>query len=724
MQTQKLLQEIYQDQNIINKINDLFGAMGKSIQTYDTKAINKAIELAAQYHSGQVRASGDPYIIHPIAVAEIAAEMNLDTASIITAILHDTVEDTELSVVNIETIFGKDISILVEGVTKLTRLEFKSDQMKQAENFRKLFVAMSEDIRVLLVKLADRLHNMRTIHFLTKEAKKQRIALETMEIYAPLAERMGMHNFKTELQDIAFEVLYPNVRESILCRLNEIAHDGATLIDKIIQELQDHLKSENIEATVMGRQKTPYSIWMKMNQKNVSFDQLSDIIAFRIIVQKPQDCYLALGVIHGKYKMVPENFQDFISTPKHNAYQSIHTLVIGPLQQRIEVQIRTNEMHEIAEFGVAAHWRYKQKYLDHCGKQFRWIRELLSVLDQAKDPEEFISNTKLEMYYDQVFCFTPKGKLIALPKGASTIDFAYGIHSEVGNHCIGAKVNGQLAPLKTILKNGDQVEILTSKNQVLNQSWEAYVVTGRAKSEIRKFLRQQSIEQFSCLGKDMLEKAFKSVNMSINQIDLEIAITKFRKTNAQDLFCSIGDGNIDREEVLKLYKPKSKISDKFFLFKFVKTPRKQEAVSIKGLVSGMAIHYAGCCHPIPGDSILGVIHTGKGITIHSAGCEYLEHLKTNEFEPVLLEWNHETNQEAFVTRVSVKIINEPGGIASISSAFAQEKCNIVNFKIINRSIDFYQVIVDVEVTNVNHLNTLLTILRRKKEILQIDRIKT
>ncbi|MDX1916818.1 MAG: HD domain-containing protein, partial [Rickettsiaceae bacterium] len=356
------------DKIIQDKVESLFGVISSSPQLYDKILISEAINIASKCHNGQVRASGEPYITHPLEVAEIIAEMNLDTASVITAILHDTVEDTYLTIDDIEKTFGRNIANLVEGVTKLTRLEFKSDQIHQAENFRKLLLAMSEDIRVLVVKLADRLHNMRTIHYLQKDSKKQKIALETMEIYAPLAERIGMHSFKTELQDIAFEILYPNVRESILARLNEIAHDGSSLIEKIIIELQKLLHEAGVDGEVMGRQKTPYSIWMKMNQKNIGFDQLSDIIAFRVIVNKLQDCYITLGIIHSKYKMVPENFQDFISTPKNNGYQSIHTIVIGPFQQRIEVQIRTLEMHQVAELGVAAHWRYKQQYKSPDGK--------------------------------------------------------------------------------------------------------------------------------------------------------------------------------------------------------------------------------------------------------------------------------------------------------------------------------------------------------------------
>ncbi|MDX2050288.1 MAG: bifunctional (p)ppGpp synthetase/guanosine-3',5'-bis(diphosphate) 3'-pyrophosphohydrolase [Rickettsiaceae bacterium] len=702
----------------------LFEIINSCPHNYDINLINKSIDLASEYHKGQKRASGEDYITHPIAVAEIVASMNLDTDSIITAILHDTVEDTRLTPEMIETIFGKDVANLVRGVTKLNRLKFKSDQIKQAENFRKLLIAMSEDIRVLIVKLSDRLHNMRTINYIENQAKRQKIAIETMEIYAPLAERIGMHQCKTELQDIAFDVIYPNVRDSILRRLNEIALDGQELIENIIDELKSHFEKANIKTEVMGRQKTPYSIWMKMNQKNVGFDQLSDIIAFRIIVDKLEDCYHALGIIHSKYKMVPDHFQDFISTPKNNGYQSIHTVVIGPFQQRIEVQIRTRSMHDIAEYGVAAHWRYKQQYSAPDGKQFRWIRELLYILDQAKDPEEFISHTKLEMYYDQVFCFTPKGKLIVLPKGATAIDFAYGIHTEVGNHCSGVKVNGQLMPLKTILKNGDQVEILTSKTQTPNKSWEAYAVTGRAKSEIRKYMRQQSIEQFACLGRDMLQKALNSASINLNDIDLNIAVKKFGKSSKEDLFCAIGDGNVSRDEVVKLYNSTGKHDiNPFSLFNFSKSEVKQESVSIKGLISGMAIHYAGCCHPIPGDQILGIIHTGKGVTIHSSECEYLEHLSKNGFDPLPLEWDYESEGK-FIARLSAKLVNEPGSLASISSEFAKNKCNIVNFKIVNKGQDLFEVLVDIEVKNTEHLKEVLISLRNKSEVTEIKRLRS
>lgn len=693
-------------------------------QNFDLKLIEKALDLAYKYHGKQTRASGEPYITHPIAVAEIIVDMNLDSASVITALLHDTVEDTDLTIEQVEEEFGKDVASLVAGVTKLTRLEFKSDQIKQAENFRKLLLAMSEDIRVLLVKLADRLHNMRTIDFLPSEEKRQKISLETMEIYAPLAERIGMHQCKTELQDIAFRILYPNVRESILSRLNEIAENGSELIEKIIIELGNHLKEASIDNKIFGRQKTPHSIWMKMKQKNVGFDQLSDIIAFRIVVHTVQDCYRALGVIHTSYKMVPGSFQDFISTPKNNGYQSMHTVVIGPLKQRIEIQIRTEEMHEIAELGVAAHWKYKQQYNAPDGKQFRWIRELLHILDQAKDPEEFISNTKLAMYYDQVFCFTPKGKLIALPKGATAVDFAYSVHSKVGFHCAGVKINGNVETLRKELRNGDQVEIITNKTQVPDPAWEEFVITGRARAEIKKYVRQQRIEQCSILGKDMLEMAFKNVGLELTKEHLKKAENEFKKTSAEDLFCAVGEGIIPRDDVVKLFKlPATSLVEKLSIFKFKKPIKSNEAISIKGLVPGMAIHYAVCCHPIPGDNIVGVMHAGKGITIHVDGCDYLKHLDKNDFDTIPLSWDTGSENQIFITRIMVKILNTPGGLAVLAIELAKEKSNVANFKILNRNKDFFEVLVDIEVNSVEHLLDVIEHLKMKQEIIQIERHK-
>src|SRR6476646_2369702 len=423
------------------------------VRTYDPAvnedALNRAYVFSMKAHGAQMRASGDPYFSHPVEVAGILAQMKLDSSSIITGLLHDTVEDTLATLEDIERIFGPDIARLVDGVTKLSRIELQSDHTKQAENFRKLVLAMSEDIRVLLVKLADRLHNMQTLRFIKSEDKRRRIARETMDIYAPLAERIGMHRMKDQLEDLAFAELYPDARASIMARLGFLRDRGGDIVPRIIAELNRKLEDGGLKAAVSGREKSPYSIWRKMQRKNVSFEQLADVMAFRILVDNVGDCYHALGIMHSAYPVVPGRFKDYISTPKPNNYRSLHTGVIGPEKQRIEVQIRTREMQDVAELGVAAHWRWKQEAPQLDGRQYRWLRELLDILEHAAGPEEFLEHTKLEMFQDQVFCFTPKGDLIALPRNATPVDFAYAVHSEVGNTCVGAKINGRHMPLRT-----------------------------------------------------------------------------------------------------------------------------------------------------------------------------------------------------------------------------------------------------------------------------------
>src|SRR5882724_4987003 len=448
----------------------------------DEDALNRAYVFSMKAHGSQERASGDPYFSHPLEVANILTKMKLDGASIITALLHDTVEDTDATLEQIEQLFGKEVARLVDGVTKLSRIELQSDHTKHAENFRKLVLAMSADIRVLLVKLADRLHNMQTLHFMKDSDKRRRIALETLEIYAPLAERMGMQQMKDELENLAFAELYQDAQASIVQRLKFLREQGGDMVPRIIAELKRTLDAAGIEAWISGREKTPYSIWRKMQRKNISFEQLSDIMAFRIVVPDVSACYQALGTLHSTYSMVPGRFKDYISTPKPNNYRSLHTGVIGPERQRIEVQIRTREMHEVAELGVAAHWRFKQDAPRLDGRQYRWLRELLDILEHAAGPEEFLEHTKLEMFQDQVFCFTPKGDLIALPRGATPVDFAYAVHSQIGDTCVGAKINGRLLPLRTELANGDQVEIVTSKAQTPSPTWERFVVTGKARA--------------------------------------------------------------------------------------------------------------------------------------------------------------------------------------------------------------------------------------------------
>lgn len=714
--------------------NDILSSLKSYDPNFDEARVAKAVDFAVHYHGSQTRETGEPYYNHPLAVAEIVIQMRLDSNSVITALLHDTVEDTELTLEEITKHFGNEVAKLVDGVTKLSKIEFMPDHFRQAENFRKLLLAMSDDIRVLLVKLADRLHNMRTIDAIASEKKRQRIALETMEIYAPLAERIGIQQIKSELQDICFRVLQPEVRGSILTRLESIYNDENHFVEKIIKEIQDTLDSFGIKGEVCGRCKTPYSISMKMQQKNVGLDQLYDIIAFRIILESVSDCYQVLGIIHTKYKMVPESFQDFISTPKNNGYQSLHTVVIGPLQQKIEIQLRTREMHEIAELGVAAHWRYKQKYLDVAdGKQYRWIRELLSILDQASDPEDFLQNTKLAMYYDQVFCFSPKGNLIALPKGATPIDFAYAVHSDVGHHCIGAKINNRIAPLKAILQNGDQIEIITSKGQTPSPAWEKFVVTGKARSEIRRFIRGQQKEQYIKLGKSIIDKALKAASIVDIDAALNEACKYFKKKTQSDLFYAVGEGTLSREEIINHVSPKKGVmSSTFSLLKFTKNKKpltsnrsidQEHAVPIKGLISGMAMHFAACCHALPGDKIVGVIHSGSGVTIHTSDCEMLDNFVTMQNRLIELTWDADNSNIPFICRLKVVILNELGSLGTLTSEIAKNEANITNVKITNRSVDFFEVIIDIEVHNTEHVDNIIHSLQAKKPIYHVERFK-
>jgi len=694
----------------------------------DEAKIKKAVEFAVKYHGIQQRASGVPYYSHPLEVAEIIAEMRLDTDSIVTAILHDTIEDTDLTLEEIDKDFGKDVAKLVDGVTKLTKIKFHEDNVRQAENFRKLLITLSDDIRVLLIKLADRLHNMRTINFINNPEKKKRIALETLEIYAPLAERIGMQQIKTELQDICFGILNPDIRDSIVQRFKSIESGQDKLIPQIIDELQKTLEDQGLKAEVSGRRKTPYSTWMKMKQKNISIEQLSDIIAFRIIVDNVENCYRALGIIHTTYKMVPDTFQDFISTPKNNGYQSLHTVVIGPLLQKVEIQIRTHKMHDIAELGVAAHWRYKQGHNDSLDtKQYVWIRELLSILEQNNDPETFLQNTKLAMYYDQVFCFTPKGQLIALPKGATTVDFAYMVHSDIGNRCVGAKVNGKIVPLKTQLVNGDQVEIITSKHPTVSLSWEKFVVTGKARGEIQKVIQQQLRGQHIKLGKTIIYKALKANKIEDETKAIEAAC-KFSSKTPDELFFALGEGTITREEVIKLATPKkSRLSSTLSLLKFTKKPSSkvedENVIPIKGLIPGMAMHYAKCCHPLPGDKIVGIVHTGSGITIHTSDCEMLNNFASMPERILDLTWDNNKSNIPFISRIKVLLLNEPESLAILAGEIAKNGGNITNFKILSRNSNYFELIFDIEVKSLAHIEVIISALRIKEAIQYADRDK-
>ncbi len=537
------------------QLEELLDKVIQSNPTVDQEKLRRAYEFCMQAHGSQLRASGDPYYTHPLAVAEILAELKLDLATVITGLLHDTVEDTLVTLADIEKEFGTDVANLVDGVTKLSQLQLQSEHTKQAENLRKLVLAMSTDIRVLIVKLADRLHNMRTLHHVSSDDKRRRVARETIEIYAPLAERMGMQYLKDEFEDIAFGIINPEARESVQSRLSFLYENADYTVDAIIEDIQKVLLSSGLTGfQVNGRQKTPYSIWKKMQHKRVAFEQLSDIMAFRIVVDSIPAVYQALGAVHNAYLVLPGRFKDYISTPKPNGYQSLHTGLIGPYNSRIEVQIRTEEMHRIAEYGIASHWQYKQG-ASHEGRQYAWLRGLLDILDQASNPEEFLENTKLEMFQDQVFCFTPKGDLIQLPSGATPVDFAYAVHSKVGDHITAAKINGRLMPLRTILNNGDQVDAITSKTQNPSPTWERFVVTGKARSHIRKFIRQQRREQLvDWVGVSFKNHSSKLILNSEKKI-LKPAIEQLKQVALEDLYASIGEGALSIHDVCQACYP-------------------------------------------------------------------------------------------------------------------------------------------------------------------------
>lgn len=699
--------------------------------TVDEDAINRAYVYAMQKHGSQKRASGDPYFSHPVEVAYKLTQYKLDGASIITALLHDTVEDTDATLDEIQELFGEEIRNLVDGVTKLNRLEIKSESSKQAENFRKLVVAMSEDLRVLMVKLADRLHNMETLHHISKPDKRARIARETLEIYAALAERIGMRRMKEELQDLAFAELFPEARESIVKRLDFLRKEGKNQVEKVERTIQDMLEKGGVAKNkVYGREKRPYSIWKKMESKGVTFEQLADIVAFRIIVPDIASCYHALGIIHERYHTIPGHFKDYISTPKLNGYQSIHTAVIGPSQQRIEIQIRTEDMQDIAEYGIAAHWGYKQgkEPMSTDGRQYRWVRELLEILEQSEGAEEFLENTKLEMYHDQVFCFTPKGDIIALPRGSTPVDFAFAVHSGVGFTCVGAKVNGRIVPLKHQLKNGDQVDIITAKSQTPSPTWERFVVTGKAKSEIRKFMRTQQRTEYVTLGKAILQRTFAQEGHELNEKMLDPALGIFKKKEAEDLYAEVGEGIINRNQVYDaiFHTKKSEsagVKNPFSLAKLKKrTSTGKNAMPIKGLIPGMAIHFAGCCHPIPGDKIVGLVSTGKGITIHTMDCETLENYADSPERWIDVAWDNSNMDEHYIGRLKAVISHETAALATVANVIAKDLGNISNLKITNRSPDFFEILVDIEVKNVRHLNNILASLRAKDVVQAVERL--
>jgi GTP diphosphokinase / guanosine-3',5'-bis(diphosphate) 3'-diphosphatase len=704
----------------------------------DEELLNKAYVYAMQKHGSQKRASGDLYFSHPLEVAAILTELKLDDASIAVALLHDTIEDTSATQEEIEHLFGPQIAKLVEGLTKIRRLDLVTREAQQAENLRKLLLAISDDVRVLLVKLADRLHNMRTIEHVPQE-KRSRIAEETMEIYAPLAGRMGMQAMRDELEDRAFRVLNPEAYRTISGKLNELRQRAGGDIDTISAELKGRLEETGLAVAIRGRQKRPYSIFNKMERKSVGFEQLSDIFGFRVLVDQEADCYRALGVVHTAWPMVPGRFKDYISTPKQNGYRSLHTTIIGPGKQRVELQIRTHEMDVIAEYGIAAHPLYKDGIVadrDRLAREssaYSWLRQTVEHIAQGDAPEEFLENTKLELFQDQVFCFTPQGRLIALPRGATPIDFAYAVHTEIGDTCVGAKVNGKIAPLVHQLQNGDEVEIIRAKGQRPPPAWDSVVVTGKARAAIRRARRAHLRRQYAGLGRHILKRAFEREGRPFVEEALKAALPRFGLGEVEDLLAASGRGEIAAEEVMKALSPEQPAGEaakppraeegwlasarSSLSFKLPRRARKgngKDPIPIRGLGKDMPVRFAPNGGAVPGDRIVGILTPGEGITIYPIHSPELGAFDDEPERWVDVRWDvGPDRQERFPARIRISAVNEPGSLAAIADVIGASDGNIDNLRMVERSRDFTEMEIDLEVWDLKHLNRIVRELRAK-----------
>jgi GTP pyrophosphokinase/guanosine-3',5'-bis(diphosphate) 3'-pyrophosphohydrolase len=639
----------------------------------------------------------------------------------------------------IKRLFGKNVARLVDGVTKLSKIEAQSESQRAAENLRKFLLAMSDDIRVLLVKLADRLHNMRTLHYLKDPDKRRRIARETMDIYAPLAERIGMYEFMTEMQTLAFRELEPDAYESIVKRLERLNQGGGgDLIQRIGRGLRAHLEAHGIEAEVHGREKHPYSIWRKLQRKSIGFSQLSDIYAFRVIVDTEDDCYRALGFIHRAWPSVPERFKDFISTPKRNNYRSLHTTVVGPKGMRIEMQIRTEAMDRVAEEGVAAHWRYKDKSygfdVEHqkaAGGRDPLVnlRHLVQVLEHGGDAEELVEHAKLEMFLDQVFVFTPKGQLVSLPSGAMPLDFAYAVHTNIGDTTIGVKVNGELKPLRTTLQNGDVVEVIRGGKPIVPPDWRSLAVTGRARSAIRRHIRQTEKEEFTRLGRVTVEQAFEAAGKSLKEVSMRPALDRFAAPGLDELYESVGRGRVTPPQVLDAIFPGLKVTER----EAASARHRIEAgkgarlyVRGGGLTPGIAIHFGECCSPVPGDRIVGILEgNGRGITVHTIDCDRLAEYEDREELWRDLQWTPEAERNAIArAKLTTTIRNAPGVLGQACTVIGEAGGNIVGLRMHHRQADFFDVDFDLEVSDARHLTHIAAALRANPSVETVDRTKT
>ena len=731
---------------------DLVDRVRKYNPKVNEELLNRAYVYAMRAHGEQTRASGDPYFSHPLEVAAILTDLKLDDATIAAALLHDTIEDTETTRAEIERLFGKDIAKLVEGLTKLKKLDLVTREAKQAENLRKLLLAIADDVRVLLVKLADRLHNMRTLGHMPPESRR-RIAEETIDIYAPLAARMGMYEMREELEDLSFRELNPEAWEVVNERLEAVAERDSDLIGQIEQQLAKKLADRGIAARVSGRRKPAYSVWRKMERKAVGFEQLSDIFGFRVVVKTVAECYQALGIVHTSWRVVPGRFKDYVSNPKQNDYRSIHTTVIGPGNQRVELQLRTDEMHQIAEYGIAAHALYKDgigsptEMLSRESNAYAWLRRTIELLAEGSNPEEFLEHTKLELFHDQVFCFTPKGKLIALPRNGTGIDFAYAVHTDIGNHAVGCKINGKIAPLVSSLQNGDEVEILTSNAQAAPPTaWESIVVTGKARAAIRRATRVAVRTQYAGLGRRLVERLCFRAKLVYSDERLTGALPRLARASIDDVFAAVGRGEMKAADVARAMYPDYKEERvgaaaaeppkqesgwfglkkaKALMFKVPEGPNTTsttEPIPIRGINSDLPVRFAPNGGAVPGDRIVGIMTPGEAITIYPIQSPALADFEDAPGRWLDVRWDVDDQARRFPARIAVQSVNEPGSLAQIAQVIAEHDGNIDNIRMERKSPDFTDLTIDLEVYDLKHLTSIIAQLRAKPVVAGAERV--
>ncbi len=714
------------------RFNDILERLTSYNPNADIELLKKAYVFSAKVHLGQVRLSGEPYLNHPLEVAGILTQLRLDVASVATGLLHDTVEDTLTTPQEIQENFGKEISQLVDGLTKISLISLRSSEEHQAENFRKMILAMVKDIRVILIKLADRLHNMRTLEYHQPE-KKVKIAQETLDIYAPLAHRLGIDWIKSELEDLAFQYVHPQIYEEIQRKIAKREKERTRYIEEVKRTLMKKLYENHIDGEVNGRLKQIYSIYLKMKEQNIDFDQVYDITAFRVVVNSIKECYDVLGIIHSLWKPIPGKFKDYVGLPKENMYQSLHTTVIGPYGERIEIQIRTHEMHRIAEEGIAAHWKYKEgKVVEEAeDKRFTWLRQLLEWQRDLKDDAEFIESVKVDLFPHEVYVFTPKGAVKQFPLGASPVDFAYSIHSDVGNHCSGAKVNSKIVPLRYELRSGDTIEIMTSPNQKPSKDWLKFAKTARAKTKIRQWFTNEEREKSISLGKEILEKELRKYDLQqaklIKTGDLAKVASEFSYQGVDDLIAAVGYGKVTTNQIIGKILPQERLEQqreeheegrlKNLIKKITRGPK--DALLIKG-IDNVMVRYAGCCNPLPGDRVVGFITRGRGVTIHAADCQNA--MDDDPNRKVEVEWDS-TKGYSYPVRIRIYSDDKKGLLAEISNSISSTEANIKNARVDTtedkRAISTFE----VEIRDLNHLNKVIRALEKIKGVHRAERVR-